>query len=145
MPHFFRNRPLCCLRVFQDDAQDCFFIGVIGFNFCVIGVMRFGVNDTILINSRLFPIKVDAEIAAHIDQLRLTKAIFLCFPEHFRNTAAPCLHDVHVGKGGCNTTVADLREAGLHLLNRDFAVQHTGEVTSSRSSKRATWILPGVR
>lgn len=42
------------------------------------------------------------------------------------DTAAPCLHDVHLGKGGCNPTVADLREAGLHLLNRDFAVQHTG-------------------
>ena len=45
--HFFRNRPLCCLRIFQDDAQDRFFIGVIGFNFGVIGVTLFGVNDTI--------------------------------------------------------------------------------------------------
>ena len=92
----------------SEDAQNRFFIGVIGFNFGVIGVTLFGVNDTILIGSRVFPIQVDAEIAAHINQFRLTKSIFLCFPEHFRDSAAPCLHDVHVGKGGCDTTVADL-------------------------------------
>ena len=98
-------------RIGSEDAQNRFFIGIIGFNFGVIGIIGvtlFGINDTILIGSRVFPIQVDAEIAAHINQFRLTKSIFLCFPEHFRDSAAPCLHDVHVGKGGCDTTVADL-------------------------------------
>ena len=92
------------------DVQNCFLIGVIGFNFGIIGVIGvtlFGINDTILISSRVFPIQVDAEIAAHINQFRLTKAIFFCFSKHFWNAAAPSLHDVHVGKGGCDDLLHD--------------------------------------
>ena len=91
--------------------QNCFFIGIIGFNFGVIGIIGvtlFGINDTILIGNCVFPIKVDTEIAAHINQFWLTEAVFLGFPEHFGDTASPRLHDVHVGKSSGNSTVADL-------------------------------------
>ncbi len=48
MPPLLSQSPLVLLADFQDDAQDRFFIGVIGFNFGVIGVTLFGVNDTII-------------------------------------------------------------------------------------------------
>ena len=82
---FCANIFLHYLRLVSDYLHNClvvnirlvFSIGAIGANFGVNGVTLFGLNDTILINSRLFPIRVDAEIAVHVDQFRLSKAIFL--------------------------------------------------------------------
>ena len=85
---FCANIFLRYLRLVSDCLHNCivvnirlvFSIGAIGINFGVNGVngvTLFGLNDTILINSRLFPIRVDAEIAVHVDQFRLSKAIFL--------------------------------------------------------------------
>ena len=49
-------------RIGLEDAQNRFFIGIIGFNFGVISVTLFGINDTILIGSRVLTIEIDAEM-----------------------------------------------------------------------------------
>ena len=125
---------LCYLLIVLDYLHNCLVVDIrlvfsIGANFGAIGAIGaryFRINDTILINISFFPIEIDAEIASHINQFWLTKAIFLCFSKHFWNAAAPSLHNIHVGKSGSNASVADLRETGLHFFNGDFAVQHTG-------------------
>ena len=88
--------------------------------------ISFWINDTNPVRLNRFPVEIDAEITAHVDQFRLTEAIFLRLSEHFGDAAAPCLHDVHVGEGCGDTTVANLGQTSLHFLNGDLAVQHAG-------------------